>query len=233
MAMTCEEFEEIGLGLEHEGGSAGNDDSTLRSAVNEHVRTCARCAGLRESWRAAQAELQALRDITQPMETPVRVEMRLRQEFRTRRRTARSRRAAVVAAWALAAAAVLVSAVSWESWRMGRRGNGRGTTSAAAVTGGGKAAENASSAGADGALLLADSSAGDFTLLPGSFGQDTEDSEIVRVRMQRGALEALGLPVNEERAAEWIQVDLLIGEDGHPQAVRLPETSGSAAARKE
>jgi hypothetical protein len=31
------------------------------------------------------------------------------------------------------------------------------------------------------------------------------------------------LPVNQELAGEWIQVDLLVGEDGQPQAVRLPQ----------
>jgi len=30
------------------------------------------------------------------------------------------------------------------------------------------------------------------------------------------------VPVNEERAGEWIQVDLLVGNDGLPEAVRLP-----------
>ena len=49
-----------------------------------------------------------------------------------------------------------------------------------------------------------------------------DDSAIVRVGMQRGALSALGLPVNEERVSDWIQVDLLVGEDGLPKAVRLP-----------
>jgi hypothetical protein len=39
--------------------------------------------------------------------------------------------------------------------------------------------------------------------------------------MQRGALSALGFPVNEDRAGEWIQVDLLVGNDGLPQGVRL------------
>jgi hypothetical protein len=39
--------------------------------------------------------------------------------------------------------------------------------------------------------------------------------------MQRGALSALGFSVNEDRAAEWIQVDLLVGNDGLPQGVRL------------
>jgi hypothetical protein len=28
--------------------------------------------------------------------------------------------------------------------------------------------------------------------------------------------------VNEERAGEWIQVDLFVGQDGQPQAVRMP-----------
>ncbi len=50
---------------------------------------------------------------------------------------------------------------------------------------------------------------------------DTDYGEILHVRMQRGALESFGLPVNEERAGEWIQVDLLVGNDGLPEAVRL------------
>ena len=53
--------------------------------------------------------------------------------------------------------------------------------------------------------------------------QETGDAAVVRVRLQRGALGALGLPVNEERASEWIQVDLFVGQDGQPQAVRLPQ----------
>jgi hypothetical protein len=70
--------------------------------------------------------------------------------------------------------------------------------------------------------LVAQADAGDFTLLPGALPADTDDAAILRVRMQRGSLGALGLPVTEERAGEWIQVDLLVGNDGLPQAVRLP-----------
>jgi hypothetical protein len=70
---------------------------------------------------------------------------------------------------------------------------------------------------------VAQADAGDFTLLPGAFPTDTDDAAILRVRMQRGSLGALGLPVNEESASEWIQVDLLVGNDGLPQAVRLPQ----------
>jgi len=71
--------------------------------------------------------------------------------------------------------------------------------------------------------LVAANDAEDFTLLPGSLAQEIGDASVVRVRMQRGALGDLGLPVNEERANEWIQVDLFVGQDGQPQAVRLPQ----------
>jgi len=70
---------------------------------------------------------------------------------------------------------------------------------------------------------VADNELSNFTLLPGVLPAETDGSAILIVRMQRGALGALGLPVNEDRAAEWIQVDLLVGSDGLPQAVRLPE----------
>ena len=72
-----------------------------------------------------------------------------------------------------------------------------------------------------GTVVAKDEDGGKFTLLPGSLPSETEEAAIVRVRMQRGALGALGFPVNEERAGEWIQVDLLVGNDGLPQAVRL------------
>jgi hypothetical protein len=71
--------------------------------------------------------------------------------------------------------------------------------------------------------LVADNELSGFTFLPGAFAADTDEAAILRVRMQRGSLGALGLPVNEERASEWIQVDLLVGDDGLPQAVRLPQ----------
>jgi hypothetical protein len=75
-------------------------------------------------------------------------------------------------------------------------------------------------------MLVADNS-GDFTMLPGSLPQETDDAAIVRVRMQRGALSSFGLPVNEERLSDWIQVDLLVGQDGQPKAVRFPDSEQS------
>jgi hypothetical protein len=232
--MNCDEFELIGLGLDRESASDPGVDIE-RSAAAEHARTCSRCAALQESWREAQGELKTLRDATQEMGAPLRVEMRLRQEFHTRHRTLKVRAAAVVAAWALAGAALLVGAVSWWNWHVMQTG-GAGQNSTASV--GKSAAPPTANSGfasdtntaeennvgdSNDTTLVAENDAEDFTLLPGSMPQETGDAAVVRVRMQRGALGALGLPVNETRAGEWIQVDLFVGQDGQPQAVRLPQ----------
>jgi hypothetical protein len=191
-----------------------------RVAVREHASTCPRCAALQDSWQAASAELRALSEVMATAHISPRVELRLRQEFRTQHRTLKTRRAAVLTAWGLAAAAVLVAGFSWQNWRTHPLA-GIGERARNAETAGAGSARNADGSSVS-ESLVADNSENDFTPLPGTFSSDAEEDSIVRVRMQRGGLTALGLPVNEERAGDWIQVDLLVGNDGVPQAVRLP-----------
>ena len=214
--MTCNEFEEVGLDAERDTSLT----EAQRAAATAHVASCPGCAALRDSWETARLELRELAQATATLAAPTRVEMRLRQQFRTQYHTPRARRTAVVAAWGLAAAAVLVGAVSWVKWHDNRRGvvavNPNTPSSNHTLT-------NQTATG-DGQTLVADNDLGDFTLLPGVIPAETDGSAILSVRMQRGALGALGLPVNEDRASEWIQVDLLVGNDGLPQAVRLPES---------
>lgn len=233
--MKCEEFEAVGLGLSRERTEHDGSAAIERAAAIEHANTCPRCAALQESWQDAQIELRALRAATQDMGAPLRVEMRLRQEFHTRHRTLKVRAAAVVAAWALAGAAVVVGAASWWNWHVARNGTtaqiashaAKNNTAAVAIPAAtvlnGGAAQNGLGDSTDEGTLVAANDAEDFTLLPGSVPQETGDAAVVRVRLQRGALGALGLPVNEARAGEWIQVDLFVGQDGQPQAVRLPQ----------
>jgi hypothetical protein len=225
--MKCEEFEAIGL----DAGRDGTLSELERAAAREHAGTCPRCAALQESWQTARVELQAFGEATSAASTPARVEMRLRQEFRTQHHTVKVRRAAVIAAWALATAAVLIGAVSWNTWRSGQHpavGNPGAQTNPGSFTatggdGGAKQQAPNQNLGANSETLVADSELGDFTLLPGVLPSDTDDAAVLRVRMQRGALGALGLPVSEENASDWIQVDLLVGDDGLPEAVRLPQ----------
>jgi hypothetical protein len=221
--MNCQEFELIGLGIEGDA-AAGTAE---RAAAEEHASTCSRCAALQQSWLVAKLELKALSEATSAAEAPERTELRLRQEFRTRHRTMPARRAAVIAAWALATAAVAIGAASWRNWEKTRREEATKHTiplssepkqaapSGTEVSGQNLAQNNVSAAPTN------EDDEGEFTLLPGSVATDTEDAAIWRVRVQRGTLSALGFPVNEDRAGEWIQVDLLVGNDGLPQGVRL------------
>jgi hypothetical protein len=226
--MKCEEFEAIGLGLDREGPFLTAVGSMEHAAILDHANSCARCAALFDSWQEAQSALRELRLATQAAQTPLRVEMRLRQEFRAAHRTVRTRTTAVVAAWTLAAAAVLVGAVSWHNWRQAQQHGGVAQNSGS-VGGNDLNVVHSTDTGSvrkgsrSQTTLVAGNAAEDFTLFPGSLAQETENAAIVRVRMQRGALGALGLPVNEERSGEWIQVDLLVGDDGQPQAVRLAQ----------
>jgi anti-sigma factor RsiW len=218
--MKCEEFEAIGL--ERGGAHMSELDAALRNAALEHAARCPGCAALYESWQEARNALQALRESTLDAETPRRVEMRLQHEFHMRHRTTNVRSAAIFASWVLATATVLFAVVSVWNWRLAQNQPGASAGSSvksSAVPPSLLPATEPSEIPA----LVADNEAGDFTLLPGSLPQEVDGSAIVRVRMQRGALGALGLPVNEEQVGDWIQVDLLVGEDGLPKAVRLPE----------
>jgi predicted anti-sigma-YlaC factor YlaD len=208
--MNCEQVEAIVLDLDRDAVA----DSLERAAAVAHLSHCPRCAALQESWQAAREELRALGEETLEARAPARVEMRLRQEFRTRHRTMVARRAGAVAAWALAAAAILVGAISSWNWHQARLlGDAKSKI----------AAQNALMTGEAAAGLSSGDDSGDFTLVPGIVPDDVEEAAILRVRMQRSSLGALGLPVNEERAGEWIQVDLLVGNDGMPEAVRLAQ----------
>src|ERR1700719_2065790 len=218
--MKCEEFEAIGL--ERGGVRISELDAALRDAALEHAARCPGCAALQDSWQEARIALQALRESTRDAETPRRVEMRLRQEFGMRHRTAKTRSIAIFASWVLASAAVLFAFVSWWNWRVAKTQHP--SISSESVKTNAISAPLPSTDAVDATTLLADNEAGDFTLLPGSLPQEVDDSSIVRVGMQRGALSALGLPVNEERLSDWIQVDLLVGQDGLPKAVRLPQS---------
>ena len=225
--MTCDEFEAMGLDAERDPSLSEGE----RIAAAKHVNSCPRCAALENSWQGVRAELHFLAEETATAESPARLEMRLRQQFRTHHHTPKVRRMAVVSAWALAAASVLVAVVSWTEWRSSQRhvagnsSNSSPATSKSSIANSGNTVAIPGSAQDDAnanlETLVADSELSGFTVLPGVLPTDTDDAAILRVRMQRGALGALGLPVNEDLASEWIQVDLLVGDDGSPQAVRL------------
>jgi hypothetical protein len=220
--MTCEEFATAGLDL----GSA-EANGLLQIAAREHLRECPHCAALQENWLSLREDLRGLGAETAGAEAPARVEMRLRQEFLTKHKAV-SYRSAMILAWSLAAAATLFFAVTGANWYRHRGVAVAKIQSNAAITGN-ASQTSAAARSAPSEVLVASNDSGDFTLLPDSMPPALEDATVVRVQMQRAALGELGLTVNEEHAADWIQVDLLVGDDGLPQAVRLPQSASGAS----
>jgi hypothetical protein len=218
-AMSCEQVQAIVL----DSHSVGATSAAQRSAALGHLSHCPHCAALQESWDAAKEELRSLSEESLDAQAPARVEMRVLQAFRAERRKAATRRAGIAAAWALAAAAVLVAGViAWNAQH--QRQLKSASPDLAAGTGAKVAPAGASQNGSTQLVAgLSGDDLSEFTLLPGAVASDTDDAAIWRVRMQRSSLAALGLPVNEQRASEWIQVDLMVGNDGSPEAVRLAQ----------
>lgn len=219
--MTCEQAEALVLDLDRNGSV----DAADRAAALAHLSRCSRCAALMESWDSAKEELRVLAEETRDAQAPERVQMRLMLEFRARHRQAALKRAGFFAAWALAGAALLLAGVVLWNSRQARLPQNLHQNLSAATAGAPTTKPGAQSQDAEelvaGLSNLDDPS--EFVPLPGVVPSDAEDAAILRVRMQRGSLSALGLPVNEQSAAEWIQVDLLVGTDGLPQGVRLAQ----------
>jgi hypothetical protein len=212
--MNCEEFANLGLDLDLSG------DAPESAAALDHLRSCASCAALYESSGRLRADLHDLGLATAGAVTPSRVEMRLRQEFRTRHTTDKNRNRAVFASWLLAAATIVLvggSLFFWQRQKSVTLVEMQPVTQQKVVP---------AAAGPElGGTLIAENDGHEFALIPGAFPGLQDDSNVVRVQMQRGSLSALGLTVDEEHASDVVQVDLLVGADGQPQAYRLPEAT--------
>jgi len=214
--MSCEQFELLGLDMDRPDAQPEE-----AAAAAEHAANCARCFAMLESWRELKQDLRLLREHTRLESAPTRVEMRLKQELRTRREARVPRSTVAIATWALAAAAALAAAIGWMHWRDGISNHTDTSLQVAAV------AQNDSVPTLDASLLTADYDTGEFTQLPGSMPTASSDESVLQARVQRGALVQFGLPVAPEQAAEWVDVDFLVGEDGQPLAVRLHQDASS------
>jgi predicted anti-sigma-YlaC factor YlaD len=214
--MNCEEFALEGLNLDLDAEGAES------AAAREHLRGCPHCAALYESSRALRADLSELAKLTSDATAPSRVEMRLRQEFRTRHTTDKSRGRVVVASWLLAAAALIVVATSLVLWQRHGAANIAGTRQSPVQP---TTVHSVATGPELGGTLIAENDGEQFALIPGAIPGMLDDTTVVRVQMERGSLGALGLSVNEEHANDVVQVDLLLGADGQPQAYRLPQSN--------
>jgi len=209
--MNCEEFAKAGLDFDSKAGVADSE------AARAHLRNCTACAALYQQSLELRGDLRELGQSTAKASTPSRVEMRLRQEFRTRHKTDKNRDRAVVVGWMLAAATMVLMATSVVLWQQ------RGGTNITQVK---PMPASAVANGPEvGGMVIASTDEEQFALIPGALPALQDETSVVRVQMQRGSLGAFGLSVNQEHANDIVQVDLLLGADGQPQAYRLPEST--------
>lgn len=209
--MNCVQFEEI----VHDLDRPGTEGAALRESALAHAESCSRCAQLLTETEALNLALSALAAQEADQQAPPRLEAALAQEFRRSKAAAGGRRVRwQVAALGIAAAALLAVGLSMYQ-RPVKPGVVAGQPSASSQPGpAGGAADQSGRAEAE------DSS--DFVALP--YGADpvaAEEGAVVRVELSRAALSSLGLALTSMESEEPVLADLVVSEDGTPQAIRL------------
>ncbi len=169
------------------------------------------------------AALRALADADRATEAAPAVEGKLRLAFRGK---VRQRRMKKIAAWAMAAAAVLVAILSTYERRP------RQEKAHAAP----KAVEPLSVSHAAPAIAPATRKnprvrrappremVTDFFPLV-DVAPPVERGELVRVSVSAAAMQAVGLPVREDRLSDRVQADVLVSEEGLATAIRFVKYS--------
>jgi hypothetical protein len=231
MKMDCRQFEEI---LHDLARAATLDAETLEGGL-AHARVCAEC---REQLSEAQSLTEALAALaaeSAEAQAPPRVEANLLMAVRRRRQTPAVR-------WQPWAAAGIAAAVLFAAALVLPRWGGPSRTEPQQIT----ANQPAPPASAAEPAIVPQPArpapraakkaprqhapydlrravwATNFVPVPFSDGlMPYENAAVVRVQMPRSALASLGFPVSEDAAAQLINADLLIGQDGQPRAVRL------------
>jgi hypothetical protein len=230
--MDCELFEEIVHDLDRTYACSPD----LRERALAHTESCSHCAQLMNESESLDFALHSVAGHDFGRKPSGRLEAALVQSFQREKaiaaRAAARRRMALLAT--AAAVLLVVTGSLYEHWHAGRRPLAQGvwndSQSSAVATTEPKAA--ASQANQDGLNMQQPAAsdqyaenfedAGAFVQLP--YADDptaAEDGAVVRVVLTPSALASLGVSVTGIGSGESVRADLLVSEDGTPQAVRL------------
>lgn len=207
MSFDCAQFEAILPDLDR----AGSQGAALREAAFAHAESCSRCAGLLTESESLDFALHSLAAHDAFRLAPPRVEAALLNRLRLEKGLAARRRLQ----WRLsvlgaAAAMLLVLGLSLHE-RDSLRPHSQPSASSVAV-----ADRPVSST-----TLTADDDTDAFTPLPYADDPDADGGTIVRVVLSRSALASMGMSAAALEASDQIPVDLIVSQDGTPQAIRL------------
>jgi hypothetical protein len=208
--MNCQEFWNTMPELGHE---AAEEDC-------EHVRECAQCAALLNRQRTLATGLRRLAADWRPVGAPARVETKLTAAFLGQAGLSLLRPATrwwvPVATWAAATAAVLALAMFLARDRQVAPAH-RTASSRVQLA----AVEPPADLEMPGDFSDAES---DFIPMPNAARiEPNEELNLVRVEVPRSAMIAAGYAVSEDRAAEPVEAEVVLGADGLARAVRFFE----------
>jgi hypothetical protein len=215
--MNCMQFEEIVHDLDRPGTHA----LLLREKALAHAESCSRCGQLLTETESLDQALHAIATTEGEQEAPAWMESALLREFRyAKTGTSESMSRGRFAALGIAAVLLLAAGLSLHRFMPGVKGTGSEQTIQA----------NASaSATAGQSTPTAVESAADFIALPYADDPDgVEGGTVVRVELSGPALASLGMPVSLAGSSGSIAADLLVSDDGTPQAIRLVSQEESA-----
>ncbi len=228
--MNCAEFQGIvhELAEQETRGAVGALDKPTSVMARFHAETCQACGARFAEAQSLASALAAVAEDSEQFEPPAYMESALVSAFREHHQNierARNRQRQARLRWmewsSLAAAAAVLLAFGIWNFSRPHPGIPAGKTapppvSLAAIP---PAAPAATQSATD---EIAQDLSSDFVPVPYAEALAPGDpGMVVRVQLQRSALESLGYPVDEARADDVVQADLLVGEDGWPRAVRL------------
>lgn len=231
--MDCSQFEE----LFHDLDRPGTDGYAARESVLAHAEACSRCGQLLTHAESLDLALSALSARENGERAPAHLETLLREEFRHGRAAASHRRVRwQIAALATAAAMLVVLGLSLHHRNRANAGSGGGSHSSPAVASDNRVNAMDVNSSADDSvgseLAAAESQAGDSesatAFVPLPYADDSASADggtIVRVELSRPQLASLGLPVTDMADTDRIAADIVLSEDGAPQAIRLVSRS--------
>lgn len=242
--MDCSQFQGLLADIDRAGVLAAE----VREQALAHAAACGECAQLLTETESLDAELQRLRKGDADLQAPVRLEAHLLREFRERKAVGARERKWRYAAVIGIAAMILLSLGLWTYRRSTRavrapvaqksepKAAGAPNLQASNSQPPAPTAQGAASKPINGTTQSASdqpSEAENAAFIPLPYADDPgslEDGAVVRVVMPRAALASFGLPVAAMEGEGTVRADLIVSEDGTPQAIRLISQEGTSGS---
>jgi hypothetical protein len=244
--MDCMQFREVLNELDRPGAEG---DALCERAL-AHAESCSDCAAQLTEMESLSFSLRQLAEVSAEAQAPPRLETLLLQEFRREKSATASRGVrGQLAAFAIAAAVLLALGLSLHrqhlvtpagqdsaqnsSQAVTTAPDNSATTKTSTATSDGNTQQGVSHAQATGNSAQAaetdDSEyATAYLALPYAYDPSgLEGGAVVRVVLPRAALASYGLPVEGMGLRDQVTADMVISQDGTPQAIRLVAQSNT------